>query len=136
MKFATRASRFGDKFVFGRESTRPILTGVLDSVLAPAPGRHIRDLEFLDPFNDKESLDDKLSNLDIKARDESGRQFNVELQMLADRYYEKRILYYTARLHQQQLQQGQDYLELKPTISIRFSIACCFTTSRGNHWLS
>jgi predicted transposase/invertase (TIGR01784 family) len=47
-------------------------------------------------------------------------QFNVEMQMLAYRYYEKRILYYAAKLHQQQLHEGQDYLELKPTISISF----------------
>jgi predicted transposase/invertase (TIGR01784 family) len=108
------------KHLLGRESTRPILTNLLDSVLQPAPGHGIREIELLNPFNPKEALDDKLSILDIKARDQSGRQFNVEMQMLAFRYYEKRILYYCARLHQQQLHEGQDYLELKPTISISF----------------
>src|SRR5947209_18664903 len=108
------------KHLFGREATRPILIDVIDSVLNPPPGYHIRDIELLNPFNPKEALDDKLSILDIKARDQAGRQFNVEMQMLAHRYYEKRILYYCARLHQQQLHEGQDYLELKPTISISF----------------
>src|SRR5437588_3850121 len=108
------------KHLLGRDSTRPILMNVLDSVLQPAPGHGIREIELLNPFNPKEALDDKLSILDIKARDQSGRQFNVEMQMLAFRYYEKRILYYCARLHQQQLHEGQDYLELKPTISISF----------------
>ena len=42
------------------------------------------------------------------------------MQMLAYRYYEKRILYYAAKLHQQQLHEGEDYLQLKPTISISF----------------
>jgi len=42
------------------------------------------------------------------------------MQILAFRYYEKRILYYCAKLHQLQLHEGQDYLELKPTISISF----------------
>src|SRR5438132_6616640 len=108
------------KHLFGREATRPILIDLLDNILDPGPGREIRDLELLNPFNPKEALDDKLSILDIKSRDQSGRQFNVEMQMLAFRYYEKRILYYCARLHQQQLREGQDYLELKPTISISF----------------
>jgi predicted transposase/invertase (TIGR01784 family) len=108
------------KHLFGRDTTRPILINVLDSVLNPAPGHHIQDIDLLNPFNPKEALDDKLSILDIKARDQSGRQFNVEMQMLAYRYYEKRILYYAAKLHQQQLHEGQDYLELKPTISISF----------------
>src|SRR5438876_12066025 len=111
---------FAFKHLLGRESTRPILISVLDSVLNPAPGLHIKDLELLNPFNPKETLDDKLSILDIKARDQSGRQFNVEMQMLAYRYYEKRILYYASKLHQQQLHEGDDYLKLQPTISISF----------------
>ena len=93
---------------------------VLDSVLNPPPGRHIRDIELVNPFNAKEALDDKLSILDIKARDETGRQFNIEMQMLAFPHYAKRILYYACKLHQQQLHEGQDYLELKPTVSISF----------------
>jgi predicted transposase/invertase (TIGR01784 family) len=108
------------KHLFGRESTRPILINVLGSVLLPAPGHFIYDLDLLNPFNPKEALDDKLSILDIKARDQSGRQFNVEMQMLAYRYYEKRILYYGCKLHQQQLHEGDDYLKLRPTISISF----------------
>jgi predicted transposase/invertase (TIGR01784 family) len=108
------------KHMLGRESTRPILIDVLDSVLNPAPGNHTSDIDLLNPFNPKQALDDKLSILDIKARDQSGRQFNVEMQMLAFRYYEKRILYYCSRLHQEQLHEGQDYLHLKPTISISF----------------
>jgi predicted transposase/invertase (TIGR01784 family) len=108
------------KHLFGRDVNRPLLIDVIDSVLRPAAGYRIRDLDLLNPFNPKEAFDDKLSILDIKARDQSGRQFNVEMQMLAFRYYEKRILYYWSRLHQQQLHEGQDYLELKPTISISF----------------
>jgi predicted transposase/invertase (TIGR01784 family) len=56
----------------------------------------------------------------IKARDQAGRLFNVEMQMLAFRHYEKRILYYWSRLYHQQLHEGQDYLELKPTLSVSF----------------
>jgi predicted transposase/invertase (TIGR01784 family) len=108
------------KHLFGRDATRPILMNVLDSVLNPPPGHHIREIELLNPFNAKEALDDKLSILDIKARDETGRQFNVEMQMLAFPHYPKRILYYACKLHQQQLHEGQDYLELKPTVSISF----------------
>ena len=108
------------KHVFGRESTRPILIDVLDSVLNAAPGHRIQEVELLNPFNPKEALDDKLSILDIKARDQSGRQFNVEMQMFAEDSYPKRILYYATKLHHQQLHAGEEYAELKPTISISF----------------
>src|SRR6266404_134471 len=121
------------KHLLGRESTRPILISVLDSVLNPAPGLHIQDLELLNPFNPKETLDDKLSILDIKARDQSGRQFNIEMQMLARRDYQKRILYYGCKLHQQQLHEGEDYRKLKPTISISFLNHVLFPQAADYH---
>src|SRR5713226_4685444 len=108
------------KRVFGHEHTRPLLSSMLDAVLQPPPEHRLVELDLLNPFNDKEKLDDKLSILDIKARDQSGRQFNIEMQMLANRGYEKRILYYGCKLHQQQLHEGEDYAKLRPTISISF----------------
>jgi predicted transposase/invertase (TIGR01784 family) len=80
------------KHLFGREATRPILIDLLDSVLDLPPGHHIRELELLNPFIPKETLEDKLSILDIRAHDQSGRQFNIEMQMLARADYAKRIL--------------------------------------------
>jgi predicted transposase/invertase (TIGR01784 family) len=121
------------KHLFGRDSTRPILINLLDSVLAPSPAHRIQDPELLNPFNPKEALDDKLSILDIKARDQSGRQFNIEMQMLAFRYYEKRILYYASKLHQQQLHEGDDYLKLQPTISISFLEHVLFPQAPEHH---
>src|SRR6185503_14964186 len=108
------------KHFLGREETRPVLIDVIERALYPDPGGQLLDVELLNPFNPKEALDDKLSILDIKARDQAGRQFNIEMQMLAFPNYEKRILHYACKLHQQQLHEGQDYLELKPTISISF----------------
>jgi predicted transposase/invertase (TIGR01784 family) len=121
------------KHLLGREATRPILIDVIDAVLNPAPGHHIEEIELLNPFNPKEAFDDKLSILDIKARDQAGRQFNVEMQMLAFRHYEKRILYYWSKLHQQQLHEGQDYLALKPTISISFLDHVLFPQVADHH---
>jgi predicted transposase/invertase (TIGR01784 family) len=121
------------KHLFGRDETRSILIDVIDSVLNPDPAHRIRDIELQNPFNPKETLDDKLSILDIKARDQNGRQFNVEMQMLAFPYYEKRILYYWAKLHQQQLKEGHEYRELKPTISISFLDHVLFPQVADHH---
>ena len=121
------------KHLFGREATQPLLIDVLDSILNPASGHHIQDIELLNPFNPKEALDDKLSILDIKARDQTGRQFNVEMQMLAAQYFEQRILYYWAKLYQQQLHEGKEYLDLKPTLSISFLDHVRFPKARNYH---
>jgi predicted transposase/invertase (TIGR01784 family) len=108
------------KHVFGREQSKPVLMSLIDAVLQPMPGQQIASLELMNPFNDKEALDDKLSILDIKARDQSGRQFNVEMQMLASSDFRQRALYYWARLHQSQLHEGTGYEVLRPTIAICF----------------
>lgn len=82
------------KHVFGREPSKPALMSLVDAVLQPAAGEQIVSLDLLNPFNDKEALDDKLSVLDVKARDQSGRQFNLEMQILAYGAFRQRALYY------------------------------------------
>ncbi|HVA44812.1 MAG TPA: Rpn family recombination-promoting nuclease/putative transposase [Pirellulales bacterium] len=121
------------KHVFGREQNKPILTSLIDAVLQPAAGQQIESLDLLNPFNDKEDLDDKLSILDIKARDESGRQFNIEMQMLAFGAFRQRALYYWARLHQAQLQEGKKYRDLRPTIAICFLDTPLFPDLSDHH---
>lgn len=88
--------------------------------MRPAAGGQIANLHLLNPFNDKEAPDDKTSVLDIKPRDESGRQFNVEMQMLAYGAFPERALYYWARLHQSQLRKGKDFRLIRPTIAVCF----------------
>src|SRR5437870_4001372 len=109
---------FAFKHVFGREENKSLLIHLLHAVLQPPPQQQISTVEILNPFNDKDALDDKLSILDIKARDQSGRQFNVEMQLLCYGAFRQRALYYWARLHQGQLQEGMDYQALRPTIAI------------------
>src|SRR5579863_5880621 len=107
---------FAFKYLFGRESTRDILIDAVNSVLQAPPGHAVQEVELLNPFNLQESLDDKLSILDIKARDQAGRLFNVEMQILPYLHYDKRIVYYWSELYCQQLGRGQDYGLLCPTI--------------------
>ena len=62
------------KYLLGRDSTRGLLIDVLNQVLNPPPGHEILEIELLNPFNVQETQHDKLSILDTKARDQSGRQ--------------------------------------------------------------
>lgn len=108
------------KKVFGSEANTPVLLNFLEAVLRPPPEQRLVALEIRNPFNDKDALDDKLSILDIKVRDQQGRQYNVEMQMLGTPLYPQRVLYYWAVLHSQQLHAGEHYGQLQPTISISF----------------
>lgn len=46
----------------------------------PAP---IRQADILNPDNEREFPDDQLSIVDVKARDERGRLYQVEIQLLS-----------------------------------------------------
>jgi predicted transposase/invertase (TIGR01784 family) len=106
------------KRLFGMEKNLPLLLHLLHAILQLPPNQRIVALELLNPFSDKEALDDKLAILDIKARDQQGRLFNVEMQMLAYGPFRQRSLYYWAKLYQGQLQEGMDYRAMRPTISV------------------
>lgn len=71
------------KHVFGREASKPALKSLLNAVLGQRDGPEVTDLDLLSPFNEKSAHSDKLSIVDIKARDGSGRQFFVEMQIAA-----------------------------------------------------
>jgi len=105
------------KWMFGKETHTTLLLSLVNAVLQPPPGQQIISLTILNPFNDKESLDDKLSILDILARDEHGRQYNIEMQM---RTLLPRLVYYLARVHADQLGTSDDYSLLRKTITICF----------------
>src|SRR5262249_42702993 len=108
------------KKVFGSDSNRDVLTDLLHAVLQPKPGRLITELLLLNPFSEHDALSDKLSILDVKARDQGLRQFHIEMQMRCEWFFPSRALYYWAKFHQQQLQEGDYYQTLRPTISIWF----------------
>jgi len=59
-----------------------------------------------------------MSILDIKAKSEQGRWFNVEMQINEDYNYDERAIYYWAKLVTEQLSEGCMYKELKKIISI------------------
>src|SRR6266404_8745484 len=94
------------KKVFGSESNIDLLLSLLDAVLRPPPEQRIVSATIENPFNERETLDGKWSILDIKVRDQAGRLYNVEMEMLADRIFPQRVLYYWALLYGEQLNEG------------------------------
>jgi len=108
------------KLLLGQEGTEALLIDVLNGVLQRPEGARVESVKILNPFNPKAAYDDKLSIVDVRARDQSGRLFNVEMQILSEPSFASRIIYYAARTFQQQLREGDDYEKLRPTISIFF----------------
>jgi predicted transposase/invertase (TIGR01784 family) len=106
------------KALLGAERNRRLLIHFLNAILAgefPAP---ITEVEILNLYNEREFRDDKLSIVDVKARDQGGRLYQIEIQLLNVPDLPARILYGWADLYSAQLQDGEGYDQLKPTYAI------------------
>ncbi|MDZ7618256.1 MAG: Rpn family recombination-promoting nuclease/putative transposase [Patescibacteria group bacterium] len=108
------------KCLFGSEHHTRILVHLLNAVLDPAPGGRVESVVILNPSFELVSLDEKMSILDIRARDQSGRQFDIEMQMASHPGLRDRFLLYWARLYASQSRAGDGYELLNPVISICF----------------
>ena len=106
------------KSLLGNESNRNLLVHFINATLASELIAPITQVEILNPYNEKEHLDDKLSIVDVKAKDEHGRVYQIEIQLLFFSNLPARMLYTWADVYSQQLQSGDKYHELNPTYSI------------------
>jgi predicted transposase/invertase (TIGR01784 family) len=104
------------KKLFGVEENKDLLISLINSIVSQDD--QIVDVELLNPYNPRSFKEDKLSILDIKAKDEQGRYYNIEIQISDEADYDKRALYYWAKLYTEQLRQSHSYAELRKAIGI------------------
>ncbi|MCX7075827.1 MAG: Rpn family recombination-promoting nuclease/putative transposase, partial [Methylococcales bacterium] len=81
------------KSILGNESNRNLLVHFLNATLGSELISPITSVEILNPYNEKEHLDDKLSIVDVKAKDERGRVYQIEIQLDYFSYLPARMLY-------------------------------------------
>lgn len=77
----------------------------------------ISDIEFLDRNLDAEEDDGKESRLDLLGKASDGTVINLEIQVAKQEYMGRRSLYYWSRLYNE-LKSGEEYMELKRTVTI------------------
>lgn len=104
------------KKIFGVEENKDLLISLINSIVGEED--QVVDLTLLNPYNNKNFFKDKLSILDVKAKGVDGKLFNIEIQITDDADYDKRALYYWAKLYTEQLQAGSDYGQLSKAIGI------------------
>ena len=115
----TLRERYAFKIVFGTHQNEAILRALLNALLSLQGRDKIVELEILSPNAEKVFFDDKGPVLDLKARDEAGTHYNIEVQLRAGVIdYIKRSLYYTAKLYCGQLKSGNNYHLLRRSVSI------------------
>ena len=121
------------KKVFGSERFGDLTAALINAVRSPPPEHRVVEVMFLNPYSEKMTLDDKLSILDVKARDQSEWIYDLEMQMLVLAALSPRALYYWAKSYAEQLSAGEDYTRLRRTISICFVNGVVFREWPDHH---
>ena len=106
------------KALLGAEENQNLLLHFINAFLAKELQEPLVSVDILNPYNDKEFLDDKLSIVDVKAKDAYDRIYQIEIQLTSYRHLPQRMLYNWADIYSQQLKSGDDYINLKPTYAI------------------
>ena len=122
---------FAFKMMLGSPEHTGITVHFLNSILVDQP--RITQVEILNPILDKETSDDKLSILDVLATDEHGRLLNIEMQTSIPAGLNQRLAFYASSLYAGQLREGDNYIELRPAISICVLTESLFPMQRDLH---
>ena len=104
------------KKIFGVEENKDLLISLINSIVGTCD--QVSEVTLLNPYNPKSFKKDKLSILDIKAKGVDGKRFNIEIQISDEADYDKRALYYWAKLYTEQLKASQGYSGLSKAIGI------------------
>lgn len=104
------------KKIFGVEENKDLLISLINSIVGE--NDQLSEITLLNPYNPKNFKNDKLSILDIKAIGIDGKKFNIEIQISDEADYDKRALYYWAKLYTEQLKVAEDYSTLSKAIGI------------------
>jgi predicted transposase/invertase (TIGR01784 family) len=104
------------KKIFGVEENKDLLISLINSIVSEED--QVAEITLLNPYNPKSFRNDKLSILDIKAKGNDGKRFNIEIKISDEADYNKRALYYWAKLYTDQLKEAEDYANLSKAIGI------------------
>ena len=123
MQFADIKNDIAFRKIFGNENKKEILISFLNAVLKLEGKKQINWVAILNPYQLPIVLGAKSTILDVKAKDKSGNEYIVEMQVggtpLTDKIgFAKRVVYYSAKSYSSQLDVGENYYQLKPTIFI------------------
>ncbi|TAF43839.1 MAG: Rpn family recombination-promoting nuclease/putative transposase [Sphingobacteriales bacterium] len=118
MKFVDITNDIAFRKIFGNNSKKKSLISFLNAVIDLPQNEQIIDVEITNPYQLGKLSGGKSTIVDVKAKDEKGNTFIVEMQVAELDYFNKRILYYTSQSYVLQINKGVEYNKLKPVYFI------------------
>ena len=104
------------KKTFGTPENKQCLISLLNAIVSRVSP--IVDVTIQNPYNLKDFETDKLSILDVKAIDQAGVIYDIEMQLTIFTGLVQRIVFYGCELYSSQLKEGVHYNRLHPVYSI------------------
>jgi len=71
------------KAILGTEKNKNLIIHFLNAVLELCGGNRITDITLLNPYNERNFITDKLSVVDVKARQVNDEHIQIEVQLNA-----------------------------------------------------
>ena len=118
MRFVDVTNDIAFRKIFGNDSKKKSLISFLNAVIDLPKNEQIIDVEITNPYQLGKLSGGKSTIVDVKAKDEKGNVFIVEMQVAEFDFFHKRILYYTSQSYVSQLDEGVEYKKLKPVYFI------------------
>lgn len=117
------------KKVFGEHPD--LIISFLNALLPfEKPEEEITQVEYLNPEMVPQTPFHKDSIVDVRCKDQSGRQFIVEMQMMWTSAYKQRVLFNASKAYVSQLDKDKDYELLQPVYSLNL-VNDTFSDSKG-----
>lgn len=104
--------------IFGNANKTVTLISFLNAVLFQDGSNRVVSVTIENPYLYPPVPSGKTSILDVKATDQEGRKFIVELQVGEKEGFDRRVQYYVSRDYATQIERGDDYPLLHPTYFI------------------
>ncbi|GHU05542.1 hypothetical protein FACS1894158_08670 [Betaproteobacteria bacterium] len=82
------------------------------------PEEDYQEVTIVDPHLKGEVPDDKQGILDVKVKTPGGKLIDIEIQIVEHPQMRERVVFYLARMVTEQISRGEDYQEIKRSISI------------------
>ena len=118
MKFVDITNDIAFRKIFGNDSKKKSLISFLNAVIDLPKNEQIIDVEITNPYQLGKLSGGKSTIVDVKAKDEKGNIFIVEMQVAEFDFFHKRILYYTSQSYVSQIDKGVQYDKLRPVYFI------------------
>ena len=116
--FADPKTDFVFKRIFGAEARKPLLVALLNHLLELEGDRRILDVQHLSGDQHVDVPELKLSIVDVKCTDATGRRFVVEMQVLKVEGFEKRVVYNACKAYVMQLRGADAYPVLCDVVGV------------------